>query len=251
MARQKVKLAFIVNDAARKATYMKRSKNILKKANELCTLCGIEACVILYGPYQPEPEIWPSAGEVQNVVSKFRAKPEFEQTMKKLSLEDYLKERIVKAEDQLKKMRIENRKNEMKVLMYEYFKGQIVLNNIPMNDLNDLSWFIDHNLKDIDRRMEAGYTNNDQGQIMTPPTPIQLQPQMAPPPPPPPAAATSSNDEMAMMMSHGHVGITANNGDIMQTGFMDLMNGNGDETIPFGQSHHTNLQDGFWQNLLP
>jgi cell wall-associated NlpC family hydrolase len=56
---------------------------------------------------------------------------------------------------------------------------------------------------------------------------------------------------MAMMMSHGHVGITANNGDIMQTGFMDLMNGNGDETIPFGQSHHTNLQDGFWQNLLP
>jgi hypothetical protein len=35
MARQKVKLAFIVNDAARKATYMKRSKNILKKANEL------------------------------------------------------------------------------------------------------------------------------------------------------------------------------------------------------------------------
>ncbi|MCI21395.1 agamous-like MADS-box protein AGL80-like, partial [Trifolium medium] len=168
MARQKVKLAFIVNDVARKATYKKRSKNVLKKVNELSTLCGIEACAIVYGPYEPEPEIWPSSPRgVQKVVSKFRTKPEFEQSKKKLSQDDYLKQRIVKGDDQLKKLRKENRENEMKMLMYEYLKGQIVLDNISMNDLNDLSWYIDHNLKDIGRILEAGYTDNGQGQIMT------------------------------------------------------------------------------------
>ncbi|GAU21591.1 hypothetical protein TSUD_131750 [Trifolium subterraneum] len=248
MARQKVKLAFIVNAAARKATYKKRSKSLLKKLSELSILCGIDACALIYGPYEPEPEIWPTPSGVQNVVSKFRRKPEFEQSKKKLSQEDYLRQRIVKAEDQLRKIRNENRKNEMKVFTYEYFKqGEIVLNNILLNDLNDLSWFIDHNLKDIGRRLQA----NGEGQIMIAPTPTpsQLQPQMAPlplplplpPPPPPPAATASSNNEMATMVSHGHAGMTANNDDIMQTGFMDLMNGKGDDT----------LQDGFWHNLLP
>jgi hypothetical protein len=238
MARQRVKLAFIVNDAARKETYKKRSKNVLKKVNELSTLCGIEACAIVYGPYEPEPEIWPpSPSDVQKVVSKFRAKPEFEQSKKKLSQEDYLKQSVVKAEDQLMRLRKENRQTEMQLFMYEYFKrGQIDLNNISLNDLNDLSWFIDHNLKDIGRRLEVGYTDNGQGQIMTAPSQLQLQ--MTPPPPP--AATTSTNAEMAMTMNHGHVGMI--NDDIMQMGsFMDLLNGNGDETIPSGQRHDANL----------
>ncbi|MCH99703.1 agamous-like MADS-box protein AGL80-like [Trifolium medium] len=145
----------------------------------------IEACAIVYGS----------------------TKPEFEQSKKKLNQDDYLKQRIVKAEDQLKKLRKENRQNGMKVLMSNY----------------------------------------DSAPTPTP-TPSQLQIT----PPPPPAAATSSNGEMAMMMSHGHVGMTVNNDDIMQTGsFMDLLNGNGDETIPFGQPHDANLQDGFWHNILP
>lgn len=143
----------------------------------------------------------------------------------------------MKAEDQLMRLRKENRQNEMQLFMYEYFKkGQIDLNNISLNDLKDLSWFIDHNLKDIGRRLEVGYTDNGQGQIMTAPSQLQLQ--MTPPPPP--AATTSSNAEMAMTMNHGHVGMI--NDDIMQMGsFMDLLNGNGDETIPSGQHHDANL----------
>jgi hypothetical protein len=60
MARSKVKLALIVNDAARKESYKKRRKGLLKKVAELSTLSGIEVCAIVYGPYEPQPEIWPS-----------------------------------------------------------------------------------------------------------------------------------------------------------------------------------------------
>lgn len=40
-----------MNDAARKATYKKMKKSILRKVNEISTLCEIEVCAIAYGPY--------------------------------------------------------------------------------------------------------------------------------------------------------------------------------------------------------
>ncbi|KAJ6749931.1 hypothetical protein OIU85_000547 [Salix viminalis] len=60
MARKKVKLMWIVNDAARKASLKKRRDGLLKKVSELTILCGIEAFVIIYCPDDPEPAIWPS-----------------------------------------------------------------------------------------------------------------------------------------------------------------------------------------------
>jgi len=40
------------NDAAKEATYKKRKNDILKKVNEISTLCEIEACDIVYTPYR-------------------------------------------------------------------------------------------------------------------------------------------------------------------------------------------------------
>ncbi|KAK8520257.1 hypothetical protein V6N12_004212 [Hibiscus sabdariffa] len=48
---KKEKLAYITNDAARKTTYKKRVKGLVKKVIELTTLCGIEeACAVFYSP---------------------------------------------------------------------------------------------------------------------------------------------------------------------------------------------------------
>jgi hypothetical protein len=47
MTRKKVKLAFIVDDLARKATYKKRKMGIIKKVSELTILCGIPACAVI------------------------------------------------------------------------------------------------------------------------------------------------------------------------------------------------------------
>ncbi|QCD98449.1 MADS-box transcription enhancer factor 2A [Vigna unguiculata] len=82
MTRKKVKLAFIVNDSARKATFKKRKKGLMKKVSELSTLCGIDACAIVYSPYDPQPEVWPSPMGVQRVLAKFRRMPELEQSKK-------------------------------------------------------------------------------------------------------------------------------------------------------------------------
>ena len=82
MTRKKVKLAYISNDSARKATFKKRKKGLMKKVSELSTLCGIEACAIVYSPYDAQPEVWPSPIMVQRVLARFKNMPEMEQSKK-------------------------------------------------------------------------------------------------------------------------------------------------------------------------
>jgi len=234
MTRRKVKLAFIVNDAARKATYKKRKKGLLKKVVELSTLCGIEACAIVYGPYEPQPEICPSPGGVQYVLSKFMALHKFQKCKKMMNQETFMTQSVLKAEEKLKKQRKENREQEMTILISQCLnEGRVVHDNMSTFDLSYLTWLIDHNLKDLGRRLEA-CDNNDQrqNQIMAIQNEVQLQ--MAATIQPPPLAASRS-EEMAIM-GHG-VGIPINNDDIIQSQLLmdSMVAGNAQETVPFGE----------------
>ncbi|XP_022931692.1 agamous-like MADS-box protein AGL80 [Cucurbita moschata] len=168
MARKKVKLAYIVNDSARKATYKKRKKGLLKKLSELTTLCGIQACAIVFSPYDSPPELWPSVLGVQRVLSQFKNMPEMEQSKKMVNQDTFLRQRIAKAEEQLKKIRKENREKEVTRLMFQVLTGPEWLQGLTMVDLNDISWVIDETLKGISKRIDSF---------------------KRPPPPPPPQTA--------------------------------------------------------------
>ncbi|KAJ1423333.1 hypothetical protein SESBI_12546 [Sesbania bispinosa] len=146
MTRKKVELAFITNDSARKATFKKRKKGLMKKVGELSTLFGIDACAIGYSPYDPQPEVWPSPIGVQRVLSKFRRMPELEQSKKMVNQESFLRQRIQKAKEQVKKQRKDNREKEMTQLMFQCLSAGNIMQNISMVDLNDLAWLIDQNL---------------------------------------------------------------------------------------------------------
>ncbi|GAB2279603.1 hypothetical protein Dimus_014246 [Dionaea muscipula] len=153
MTRNKVKLAYITNDSARKATYKKRKKGFLKKLYELTTLCEIKACAAIYGPYDAQPEVWPSSAEAQQVLAKFRRMPEMEKTKKMMNQEEFLRQRFTKATEQLKKLQKDNREKEMTQVMYQCLTGKST-HNLNMADLSDLGWLIDQNLKVIYKRLE-------------------------------------------------------------------------------------------------
>ncbi|XP_058762974.1 agamous-like MADS-box protein AGL80 [Vicia villosa] len=224
MTRKKVKLAFIVNDAARKITYKKRKKSLLKMVDELTTLCGVEACAIIYSSYDPQPEIWPSPLGVQNVLSKFRTMSEFGQRNKMVNQETFLKQRVMKGKDQLNKQRRDNKEKEITMYMFECLNAaRIMSSNMSKVDLNNLSWMIDKNLKDIGRRLD----NNTNSQA-------QLGMAMLPP-----EASASQNEE-----------VENNNVDIMRGQFFKdtTVNGHGDEAVLFDSE--ANLESEFWSNLL-
>ncbi|KAK8697919.1 hypothetical protein V6N13_114051 [Hibiscus sabdariffa] len=154
MTRKKVRLTYITNDSVRKATFKKRKKGLMKKVSELSTLCGIDACAILYSPYESQPEVWPSPAGVQRVLSKFRKVPEIEQSKKMVNQEGFLSQRITKVSEQLKKQCKENREIEMTQLIFQSLIGKASIHGLNMMDLNDIGWLIDQNLKEIDKRVD-------------------------------------------------------------------------------------------------
>lgn len=154
MTRKKVKLAFITNDASRKATFKKRKKGLMKKVGELSTLCGIDACAIIYSQYEPQPEVWPNTLGVQRVLAQFKRMPEMEQSKKMVNQESFIRQRIAKANEQLKKQHKDNREKEMTEVMYQCLTGKIGLQNLMIPDLNDLGWLIDQKLKEIYKRID-------------------------------------------------------------------------------------------------
>ncbi|MBA0632963.1 hypothetical protein Gotri_001576 [Gossypium trilobum] len=46
MSRKKIKLAYITNDSARKTTYKKRSKGLVKKVRELIPFVGLKLLLL-------------------------------------------------------------------------------------------------------------------------------------------------------------------------------------------------------------
>lgn len=154
MTRKKVKLAFIANDSARKATFKKRKKGLMKKVSELSTLCGIDACAIIYSPYESQPEVWPNTAGAQRVLTQFKRMPEMEQSKKMVNQEGFIRQRIAKAAEQLKKQCKDNREKEMTEVMYQCLTGR-GLQNLAMGDLHDLGWLVDQNLKEIHKRIDS------------------------------------------------------------------------------------------------
>ncbi|KAA8520361.1 hypothetical protein F0562_014617 [Nyssa sinensis] len=154
MTRKKVRLHYIPNDSARKATFKKRKKGLMKKVNELTTLCGVDACAIVFSPFDPEPDVWPSPLGVQRVLARFRKMPEVEQSRKMVNQESYIKQRIMKAEEQLRRQQKDNRIKEMTQVMYQCLNGEGP-QNLNLVDLNHLGWLINQNINEMGRRMEA------------------------------------------------------------------------------------------------
>ncbi|KAK8701990.1 hypothetical protein V6N13_020363 [Hibiscus sabdariffa] len=113
MARNKVKLAYITNHAARKATYHKRKKDLVKKVSELSTLCGVEACVVIYPPAcDSQPKVWSSTATTHCMLSNFRTLFVLEQSNRMMTQESLVRQRIAKVEERLEIAR-EKSQNEI------------------------------------------------------------------------------------------------------------------------------------------
>jgi hypothetical protein len=152
--RQKVKLAFISNGAARKATYNKRKKGIIKKVKELTTLCGVSACAIISNPFNSQVEVWPDREGAKKVIERYQNSSVKDET-KNLNQEGLIMQNIAKARDRLRKL--ENKKPEKKIdlLMYECMQNKNLVDNLTAEELKDLDEFIEKKLKEEDDKINA------------------------------------------------------------------------------------------------
>ncbi|KAG5606625.1 hypothetical protein H5410_028117 [Solanum commersonii] len=138
MSRNKVNYALIDDASQRKVSSNKRLKGLLKKSDELKTLCDVEVATVIYDPYKNEPYTFPNNDIVRNTFIKFKELPTLERSKNMVTREEFTMQRIKMLEEQLQKVRKENRVKEMTNEMYEVFKRKNVSADMNPSDLNDL-----------------------------------------------------------------------------------------------------------------
>ncbi|KAG8051966.1 hypothetical protein GUJ93_ZPchr0001g30879 [Zizania palustris] len=74
MARKKISLQRIANNSNRRATFRKRRKGLIKKTSELATLCDVDACLVIYGEGDSQPEVWPSVPQATALLDHFNVR---------------------------------------------------------------------------------------------------------------------------------------------------------------------------------
>ncbi|CAA2991631.1 agamous-like MADS-box AGL80 [Olea europaea subsp. europaea] len=182
------------------------------------------------------------------MLGQFKRMPKIEQSKKMVNQESFIRQRIAKASEYLKKQHKENREKEITEVIYQCLTGK-GLQNLKMPDLNDLGWLLDQNLKEIYKRI-------DELKKTAPPP----QHQVAPPPPvavaPPPLPQITTGN-LHMQEEKPAIDLTL---DAMQRPqwFTDLMNnpsdnqqinffGHGDEMM---QTFSDNNHNTMWSNAF-
>ncbi|KAL5707422.1 hypothetical protein ACHQM5_018324 [Ranunculus cassubicifolius] len=153
MAKGKVKLEWIAKKSARKATFKKRKKGLMQKTSELSMLCGVQAYVVVYGPDDPKPEVWPSGQEGKRVLARFMNMTETERKNNAMTVEGFLRNSFTKMEVQLKKEQRKSHVSEITKLMYEILAGKGP-QNVVRDDLCEMLLVLEEKLKLIDERKE-------------------------------------------------------------------------------------------------
>ncbi|KAH7863210.1 hypothetical protein Vadar_014762 [Vaccinium darrowii] len=154
MTREKVNLAYISNDSARRTTFRIRKSGLMKKAQEIMTLCEIEACAIMFSAYDPEPIVWPSELQAQHVISRYMNMSPLEQTKRLVDPKGFTRQMLEKTMKKVTKKRKENNEhNQMTQVMYQCLYGR-GFGNLTIGDLNKMSDLISQNLGETERRLE-------------------------------------------------------------------------------------------------
>ncbi|KAK0585776.1 hypothetical protein LWI29_033899 [Acer saccharum] len=146
MGRGKLSLEFIDNEKTRTTTYQKRKRGLKKKVEEFATLCGVPACMVIYGPKlknKPvEVNVWPEdANGFMKVVNLYRDKGFYARGVKAYNLLDFFEDRKRKADDNANKLR----KSNLETKFPSSWDDR--LNSLPADQLRVLLARFDNNIE--------------------------------------------------------------------------------------------------------
>uniref|UniRef100_A0A7N2MJ98 MADS-box domain-containing protein n=1 Tax=Quercus lobata TaxID=97700 RepID=A0A7N2MJ98_QUELO len=110
MGRGKLPMELIKSEKSRNMTFQKRKKGLMKKAYEFSTLCGVQTCMIIYGPkFQERPmelETWPqNHDEVVERIKRYNENLVHKRPRGSTTLSDFFIERNKKVEIEILRLR--------------------------------------------------------------------------------------------------------------------------------------------------
>ncbi|CAN6231855.1 unnamed protein product [Urochloa humidicola] len=236
MARKKVALQWIANDATQRATFKKRRKGLMKKASELATLCDVKACVVVYGAGESQPEVWPEEpGEAERVVARFKDVPELDQCKKMLDMEGYMRQQVDKLREQLHKAQRENGEREAAILLHDAIAGRRPgLAGLSVEEVAGLGWMVESRIQAV--RAAIGMLQGVGQDVPPLPAPAPAMQPSSLPLVPYSAGAGGHRDMMMMMQQtpHPHSWMMAGGRDIGALAYGGVPGGAGAGTSAAG-----------------
>ncbi|CAJ2629381.1 unnamed protein product [Trifolium pratense] len=154
MPRRKIKLAFISDELARKVTYNRRKKCLIKKVTELTTLCDVPACAIISSPFDSQPEVWPNREGAMKVIERYQ-NSYMRDEKRNVNHERFTMQMVTKARDQLKKMKRDNREDELNLLMFVCMQNNSLSIDLNAEELKDFDKFVENKLKEVGCKIET------------------------------------------------------------------------------------------------
>ncbi|XP_061355278.1 agamous-like MADS-box protein AGL82 [Gastrolobium bilobum] len=105
MGRAKLALKRISNESDRKLAFKRRKKGIMKKMAEFSTMCGVDACLIIYdGNGDAQPVTWPeNSRKVHSIVEKYELTKN-EKPHKNFDLENFFENKKKTVESEISKV---------------------------------------------------------------------------------------------------------------------------------------------------
>ncbi|CAA7035392.1 unnamed protein product [Microthlaspi erraticum] len=160
MAQKKVvDLRRIENDKTRITTYKKRKACLYKKAEEFSTLCGVQTCLIVYGPTKAtdkevsEPEVWPSdEAKVRGIIRKYRDSVS-SSTKKETQVETFVN-------DLGKTKEMENRTQRVKSNNTKYCCWEEKLDKCSLEQLQGILFSVDNKIHEAVMRQKRTMAMN-------------------------------------------------------------------------------------------
>ncbi|KAJ6754473.1 MADS BOX PROTEIN [Salix purpurea] len=146
-------MELIRNEKSRTHTFRKRKTNLLKKVSDFSILCGVDACVIIFGPNQNDQpaataETWPSnPDEVRCIINRHKAS---DQPRKCYQGSDYFAAKKKKIDAELAKL-------HRQVLKSKYPIWDDRLNSLSIDQLGNIS----HGIQKRRKRNENSNENMD------------------------------------------------------------------------------------------
>lgn len=147
----------IPKDTSRNVTFLKRKRGLRKKVEELSILCGVEACMVCFGPQTDQqtsqdqpPDVWPNTSKALEIIERYRRLSKEEQDKKKLDNSCFLEQRIKKLGFELNMRRKENKDLEMDIM---YPCSDNCLNDLRVEKLRDLFEYVDVKLEAVQDRI--------------------------------------------------------------------------------------------------
>ena len=128
---------------------------LVKKLEEIKTLCDVDACAIINNPNDPNQlEVFPNPAEdAHKVLSRFMEAPESFQSRKMFDQESFVKEQISKAKEKHQRQRNFITKEETELKLIEYLEAGQVVGDVGMVDFSAIACLIDQKKNEIVRQL--------------------------------------------------------------------------------------------------